>query len=186
MSFFAGKTCLITGSTSGYGLSLAKLLAGQSARLILTHRRNTPDFPKELSEARLVGSTYLTQDLKLDDLASIRSCAKALEDEKIDFLFNNAGTMCLSYSSSVDKHEYNAAVNHLGPFLLTNLLLGRLRPGGQVINLTCGAFRSATGINFEQMKVGDKEEWNSIAYAESKLCSIVSTREMHQRLTAAG
>lgn len=91
------------------------------------------------------------------------------------------------YRSSVDNLEYNLAVNHLGPFLLTNLLLARCRPGAHVVNLTCGAFRSAkAGINFEQLKAPDKEEWESLSYAESKLCNILTTRELHKRLTSAG
>jgi len=181
MSTFAGKTVFITGATSGYGLKLASLLSAQSAKLILTHRGKAT-FPDDLKEARKL-------ELKLDDLSSVRACAEAIREgaERIDYLINNAGTMSLSYRETKDKFEQNLAVNHLGPFLLSNLLLDSIPHGGQIINITCGALRTAKkGVNFAQLKAPVKHQWESISYAESKLCSVLTTIEMQKRLNEAG
>ena len=125
-----GKICLVTGSTSGLGKATAFVLAQQHATVILGCR------DKQRGEAVLAeikaGSPAANVDLLLLDLSvqqSVRSAVTELENryDHLDVLINNAAVFKRHRTLTVDGYETMFATNHLGPFLLTNLLLSRWR-----------------------------------------------------------
>lgn len=125
-----GKTCLITGATSGIGEQTAYALAHQGAHLLLVCR--------DLEKGKRVANQIYQQmgvnqaQVIVGDLASleqVRSVANEVLalDSPLDVLLNNAGVFNLSRRLTVDGHEEMFGVNHLAHFLLTNLLLGQLK-----------------------------------------------------------
>jgi len=123
----------------------------------------------------------------LADLASVREYAnKALDSNtKIDVLINNAGVMACPEMRTRDGFEYQLGVNHLGHFLLTNMLLPLLKESGQtarVVNVASAAHYFGT-MNFDDLNYrlpGSYDRWR--AYGQSKLANILFTRELARRL----
>ena len=135
------RIALVTGASSGIGKAIAFGLAKASVRLILVCRN------KEKGQAVLQAISDLgvgaTPDLLIADLSSqqsIRALAKTLHEkyDHLDILINNAGVVCLSKTLSVDGNEMTLATNHLGPFLLTQLVLDLLEKGSdaRIVNVS--------------------------------------------------
>src|SRR5947209_389048 len=149
-----GTICLVTGSTSGLGKATAFALARQHATVILGCR------DRQRGEAVLaeikVASPTATVDLLLLDLSvqhSVRTAVRELESryDHLDVLINNAAVFTRERTLTADGYETMFATNHLGPFLLTNLLLGRLQaaPHARILTLTPP---STTRIAFEDLQ----------------------------------
>jgi NAD(P)-dependent dehydrogenase (short-subunit alcohol dehydrogenase family) len=178
------KVCLITGATSGIGRQTAMQLSRMGAKVIITYR----DKQKALETQEWILKETNTQiDIYYCDLtsfASIRSFAKEITAQypQIDVLINNAGIWETQRKLSKDGIELNFATNHLGPFLLTNLLLGTLRKSAasRIINVSSGAHKSAA-INFDDVEM--KQNFSSFkAYGQSKLANILFTKLLAGRL----
>ncbi|CAF0998162.1 unnamed protein product [Adineta steineri] len=181
-----GKTVIITGSNSGVGKYTAIELAKRGAHIILAcrDRKRTEEALKEI--CKLSGSNNV--EIEIVDLASLKSieeCAKRLcgRLSKLDVLINNAGVMMAS-EKSVDGYEIHFAVNHLGHFLLTNLLLDLMKkaPSARIINVSSvnHAFLNIT-INWDDINF-TKPYWKINAYSHSKLANILFTNELARRL----
>jgi NAD(P)-dependent dehydrogenase (short-subunit alcohol dehydrogenase family) len=173
-----GKRVIVTGATNGVGLGTSRALAKAGAHVILAVR-NT-----DLGEQRATEMGGSTSVVKLDlaDLSSVRACA-ALIDEPVDILINNAGALTDRRTETVDGFEMTLGTNLLGPFALTNLLLGKVR--SQVINVGSDAHRSAT------LRLDDphlrQHKWTRLgAYAQSKLAVMLWGLELDRRLREAG
>ncbi len=185
-----GKTCVVTGATSGIGEATARNLASRGATLGLVCRdlakgertvecirAQTPEAPLRLFRA------------DLESQADIRRVAGELAEAypQIHLLVNNAGIVNLSYSETVDGIETTFAVNHLAYFLLTNLLLDRLRGSApaRIVNVASDAHKFVRGMNFDDL--GHKQKYASMrVYGHSKLANILFTRELARRLDASG
>jgi NAD(P)-dependent dehydrogenase (short-subunit alcohol dehydrogenase family) len=189
-----GKTCLITGSTSGIGKEIAVGLAKMKANIILVGR-NKAKCQAALEEiSRNVSSStnenrvsYLLADLSSQ--ASIHQLAnKFLESyESLDILVNNAGVFLSRRVTTVDKIEYTFAVNHLAPFLLTNLLFERIKASSpsRIITTSSVAHRGAY-INFDNLQF-ERGRYNGVeAYRQSKLANILFTKELARRSRGSG
>ena len=189
-----GKTCLITGSTSGIGKEIAVGLAKMKANIILVGR-NKAKCQAALEEiSRNVSSStnenrvsYLLADLSSQ--ASIHQLAnKFLESyESLDILVNNAGVFLSRRITTVDKIEYTFAVNHLAPFLLTNLLFERIKASSpsRIITTSSVAHRGAY-INFDNLQF-ERGRYNGVeAYRQSKLANILFTKELARRSRGSG
>jgi NAD(P)-dependent dehydrogenase (short-subunit alcohol dehydrogenase family) len=126
--------------------------------------------------------------LDLASLDSVRKfAAKILEEEpRIDILINNAGVVNTAYTKSTDGFELTFAINHLGHFLLTNLLLDRIKeaPSARIINVSSSAHHRA------QMDFNDLNSERSYgpvkAYGRSKLANILFTRKLTKELQGTG
>ena len=126
----------------------------------------------------------------LADLGSVRSGAAAVLDQfdRIDVLVNNAGVVLTDRSVTVDGYESTFAVNHLGPFLLTTLLLDRLRADApsRIVNVASTAHRSARkGLPFDDLQSTHDYKGMRV-YGESKLANILFTVELARRLAGTG
>ena len=140
-----GKTVIITGANTGIGKETALDLAGRGARVILACR----DMPKAEEAAKYIRSQTGNGNVHVDklDLSSFDSirqfCAKINErEDRIDILINNAGIMMCPKWTTKDGFEMQFGTNHLGHFLLTNLLLDKIRKSGaaRIINVSSRAY----------------------------------------------
>ena len=127
------------------------------------------------------GSTSVVE-LDLADLASVRAFAERIDDD-VDVLINNAGALAQHHTDTVDGFETTIGTNLLGPFLLTNLLFGRIR--STIVNVGSDAHRSAT-LRLDDLHLRNTS-WNVMgAYARSKLAVMLWGLELDRRLRAAG
>jgi NAD(P)-dependent dehydrogenase (short-subunit alcohol dehydrogenase family) len=185
MTTMAGRVCLVTGATSGIGKATAHALAGRGASVVILGRR-----PAELdavaAEMRAgTGNDDVT--VLVADLASLESIRQAAdrfrtEHDRLHMLINNAGVNLNHRSVTVDGFETTFAVNHLAPFLLTNLLLDLLKQSApsRVVTVTSTAFRRAR-IDFDDLQ-GERSFSGFRAYSQSKLANVLFTTELARRL----
>lgn len=174
----SGKRIIVTGATNGVGLGTARLLARAGAHVILAVR-NT-DLGAQRA-AQIGGSTAIAK-LDLADLASVRAFPDQIEGD-VDILINNAGAVVQHRADTVDGFEMTIGTNFLGPFALTNLMLGRVR--SQIINVGSDAHRSAT-LRLDDMHLRSHKWAAYPAYARSKLAVMLWGLELDRRLRAAG
>ena len=130
-----GRTVIVTGGNSGIGKATATALARAGARTVVTAR--DPERGRQAVEEIRQATGSPSVELALFDLAdlhSVRTGADELLDrfDRIDVLINNAGMVLTDRTETVDGYEATFAVNHLGPFLLTNLLADRLAATGEL------------------------------------------------------
>jgi NAD(P)-dependent dehydrogenase (short-subunit alcohol dehydrogenase family) len=189
-----GKTCLITGSTSGIGKQIAIGLAKLKANVVLVGR-NEARCEATLQEIRGNVSTDLNKNrisYLLADLSSQASIHQLVKEflaahESLDVLVNNAGVFLPKRFTTVDGIEYTFAVNHLAPFLLTNLLFERIKGSSpsRIITTSSVAHRGAQ-INFDDLQF-EKRRYNGVnAYKQSKLANILFTKELSRRSNGSG
>jgi len=180
-----GRVCIVTGASSGIGLETARGLAAQGATLVAVCR--SPE-RGEAALADIRGSTGNSDlHLALADLsvqASIRQLAKELLARwpRIHVLVNNAGVVELRRQLTADGIERVFAVNHLSYYLLTRLLLNRLAGSGpaRIVNVSSDAHRFAK-LDWENLQ-GEKSWGFMRQYGLSKLCNILFTHELAQRV----
>lgn len=183
-----GKTVLITGANSGIGLVAASALAGMGATIILACRR------EEAAEQAMLEIKAKHPDAQLDfvslDLASLASVRRAAAEvlnryPTLDVLINNAGLANVPREVSKDGFEMTFAVNHLGPFLLTNLLLPALRASkGRVINVASDAHKMGR-MHWDNLQLA-RGYFVMRAYAQSKLANILFTKALAERVEEDG
>ncbi|MEU4246498.1 SDR family NAD(P)-dependent oxidoreductase [Amycolatopsis sp. NPDC026612] len=167
-------TYLVTGAGGGLGAITARELAARGDRVVLAVRdpaRVTP--PPGDTEVRR---------LDLADLASVREFAAGWSGD-LDVLINNAGVMAVPYAKTADGFETHMAVNHFGPFLLTNLLLPHLT--GRIVTVASGLSRLGK-IQLDDLNWAHRRYSPVRAYGQSKLANLLFTQELQRRLTEAG
>lgn len=185
-----GRTVLVTGTTrGGLGHHTALELARCGARVVLAGRsRDKLDETAATIRAEVPGAGIEDLVVDLASLDSVRSAAgRASSLGAIDVLVNNAGVMAPPYRRTPDGFESQMATNHLGPFLLTGLLLPQLAESGDARIVTVSsvmhrAARSAPTAD-PRLEQGRYQRWQ--AYAASKLANLLFTFEADRRLAAA-
>jgi NAD(P)-dependent dehydrogenase (short-subunit alcohol dehydrogenase family) len=179
-----GKNCLVTGATSGMGEVTARELARRGAMVIVAGRNAASCEASAAAIRRETGARVETVVADLGSLAQVRRMAQdvAARVDRLDVLVNNAGTYQFERTLTEDGFEKTLAVNYLSPFLLTNLLLDRLRaaPSARVVNITSDAHRNAQ-IEFDNLQ-GEHRYERLDAYARSKLALLLFTYELSRRL----
>lgn len=180
-----GRAFVITGGNSGIGLAAATALARHSARVVITARSREKGERAVASIAAETGSDRVEWvELDLANLASVRRCATALLSRcpAIDALVLNAGVYLSEEQVTEDGFEATFQTNHLGHFLLTHLLLPRLRESApaRVVVVASAAHRSAK--TWEPPHRYRAME----AYANSKLANLLFARELARRTAGDG
>jgi NAD(P)-dependent dehydrogenase (short-subunit alcohol dehydrogenase family) len=181
------RTVVITGGNAGIGKETAVGLAEQGFRVLITSRdpARGSGAVAEIRE-RSASSSVDMVALDLADLASVRRCAADLLDQtdRLDVLVANAGLVVGRRTETADGFETTFGVNHLGHFLLTNLLLDRLRESApsRVVVVSSHAHKSARhGLDFDDLQAERKYRAFAV-YGRSKLANIYFTRELARRL----
>ncbi|MCB9006739.1 MAG: SDR family oxidoreductase [Ardenticatenaceae bacterium] len=184
-----GKVCIVTGANAGIGKATAVGLAQRGATVVMVCRSRERGETAQQEIADRSGSQDL--HLLMADLASqaeIRQVAQAILSQfpRVDVLINNAAVIPLRRSVSVDGLELQLAVNHLAPFLLTNLLLERLKTSApsRIINVSSGVHRGAT-LPFDDLQ-SKRHYHHTSVYATTKLMNVIFTKALARRLAGSG
>ncbi|HEY4947269.1 MAG TPA: SDR family NAD(P)-dependent oxidoreductase, partial [Acidimicrobiales bacterium] len=186
-----GQTVVITGGNSGVGRATAAALAGAGARTVITARSESRGREALADIRRSSGSDQVDLVVfDLADLASVRKGAAVLLDryDQIHVLVNNAGLVLTERTATADGFEATFGINHLGPFLLTRLLLDRLIASApaRVVNVASTAHRSARhGMDFDDLQSRRGYKGMQV-YGRSKLANILFTDELARRLVGTG
>ncbi|OGN82558.1 MAG: short-chain dehydrogenase [Chloroflexi bacterium GWB2_54_36] len=184
-----GKVCMVTGATSGMGEMTARRLAELGATVILVGRSRERG---DETLRRIVAATGNTSvELMLADLSSqaqIRQLAQRFKSryQQLHVLVNNAGAWITTRQECIDGIEMTFALNHLGYFLLTNLLLDTLKASAPARIINVASYGHASGrIDFDDLQ--GRREYNGMqAYRQSKLANVLFTYELARRLAGTG
>jgi len=180
---------MITGATSGIGLATAKMLAQAGAQVILVGR-DPARGAQALAQLRQVSSEDACEFLQADlsRMAEIRRFAQGFlqHHQRLDVLVNNVGVFFLWPRLTGEGFEGTLAVNYLGVFLLTHLLLEALRSAApsRIVNVSSDSHRRAR-IDFEYLG-GKRRHAGYRAYGETKLAMTMFTYELARRLHGSG
>jgi retinol dehydrogenase 12 len=209
-----GKTCLVTGATAGIGAVTARELARRGATVLVVGR-NPERCQATVGAIRRETGNPSVEALPADlsSQAEVRRLAKDFTDRhrRLDVLVNNAGALFERRRESVDGIEMTFALNHLGYFLLTNLLLGTLRASApsRVVVVASEAHRDVPAFDFDDPEARARAAWRGaytdsrfrsllysllmpwahpafLQYAHTKLANLLFTYELARRLAGTG
>lgn len=192
-----GLTAIVTGASSGIGTETSRVLAMRGVHVIMAVRNVAAG--KNVKEAiikEIPSAKVDAMELDLSSMASVRKFASDFKTQglPLNLLINNAGIMATPFMLSKDKIELQFATNHIGHFLLANLLLDTMKKTaqeskreGRIVNVASEAHRFAysEGIRFD--KINAESRYNSLgAYGQSKLANILHANELAKHLKEEG
>jgi NAD(P)-dependent dehydrogenase (short-subunit alcohol dehydrogenase family) len=183
------KTVVVTGATSGIGEVAAVELARQGARIVFVARnplrRDTTLARLSVANDKAKHTAYLADLSKLSEMKRVAGEITAAEP-RIDVLINNAGAVFSKREATADGLELTFATNHMAYFVVTNLLLAKLKatPGARIVSTSSDAHKSGK-LDFDDLQA-EKKYSGMRAYGASKLCNILFTRELARRLSGTG
>jgi NAD(P)-dependent dehydrogenase (short-subunit alcohol dehydrogenase family) len=181
-----GKTVIITGATSGIGEVAATRLAEQGARIVFTARdqARADDTMAKLRRAN-GGADHAVHMGDLSRLSEMKRVGGELAREaQIDVLVNNAGALFNKRQETVDGLEMTFALNHMAYFVITNMLLGKLKEGARIVSVASNAHRGAK-LDFDDLQ-SRRGYAGFPVYSKSKLCNILFNRELAHRIAGSG
>lgn len=186
-----GKTVLITGGNTGIGLATAKALGALGAEIIITSRDDSKGAAAKAEIEQTIGRSIRLERLDLASFASIRAFASRILETtpRLDVLINNAGLILDKRVTTEEGFEATFGINHIGHFLLTDLLLDRLRestPARIVVLASDAHYRAKSGLDFDDL-MSERGSFRGFdVYAKSKLANVMFTRELAKRLEGSG
>jgi retinol dehydrogenase-13 len=185
----AGQVCVVSGSTSGVGLAAARRLARARAHIVMVCRN--PD-KAEAVRKELLAHCDVPVDIVIadfSDLATVREAAGTLLSNypRIDVLINSAGLFSTTRTTTVDGFETVFCVNHLAPFLLTHLLLERLKRSApaRIIQVNSEGHRFG-GLDLQDLNWEHRRYGGYRGYGASKIAQLLTTWEFADRLRGTG
>lgn len=186
----AGRTFLVTGATAGIGRETARALATRGAHVCLAGRSEAKTRATVDEIAAQSGSTaldFLTLDLA--DLDSVRACADAFlaTGRPLHGLINNAG-LAGQRGMTKSGFELHFGTNYIGPFLLTSLLIDRLRESApsRIVNVSSEAHYRARGIDFDAVRSPTKTLTGFAEYGVSKLANLLHAQHLARHMDGSG
>ncbi|HSD80675.1 MAG TPA: SDR family oxidoreductase [Solirubrobacteraceae bacterium] len=185
-----GRVCMVTGATSGLGLATARQLVARGATVVIAGRSaaKCADVAAALRAGAPPGGSVDGLVADLADQRAVRRLAAEVERRhpRLDVLVNNAGATFPHRRITPEGVEMTLAVNHLAPFLLTTLLLDRLRAGApsRIVNVASVAHQNAR-LDFDDLAL-DHGYRPFAAYGRSKLANLLFTYELARRLEGTG
>jgi NAD(P)-dependent dehydrogenase (short-subunit alcohol dehydrogenase family) len=186
----SGKTCVITGASSGLGRESARALASAGAHVVLA-ARNADALAQTARwvTAEVPGARASTVSLDLTALAGVRAAASAIRDiaPAIDVLMNNAGVMFTPFGRTADRFETQIGTNHFGHFELTRLLVPQLAAAGRsrIVILSSGGHVMGD-VDFDDPNWEGRQYDKFVAYGASKTANILHAVEADRRLRGSG
>lgn len=191
MKWTNNKTILITGATNGIGKAAAINFAESAKSIAFTYRNEelAEDLKNEMQKINPnLSIISFFCDFSVQD--SIRECADKIKNDlkAIDLLINNAGVVNTEYSETIDGIENTFAVNHLGYFLFTNLLLDLVKKESEsrIINVSSAAHHFVKGMQWDDINYKDDFKMGLKAYGQSKLGNILFTKQLAKKLQKDG
>ena len=184
-----GKVCIVTGANAGIGLATAVGLAELGATVVMVCRSQARGEAalQEVQERTGNDAVHLLL-ADLASLAEVRQVAATFKQQfdRLDVLINNAAVITLKREETVDGLERQFAVNHLAPFLLTNLLLDDLKASApsRIVNVSSGV-HAAAQIDFADLQ-SNKRYRRSEVYGRTKLMNVLFTKDLARRLAGSG
>lgn len=186
----SGRVVVLTGATSGIGRATAEALSRRGARLILANRSEERTLPVIAELKTATGNNAIAfVRLDLGDLASVRTCASALlsRDEPIHVLINNAG-LAGQRGLTASGFELAFGTNHVGHFLLTTLLLDRLKASApaRVVTVSSIAHNQPRGIDWNAVRESTRSFTGMPEYGVSKFANVLFSQELARRTEGTG
>jgi NAD(P)-dependent dehydrogenase (short-subunit alcohol dehydrogenase family) len=186
----SGRIAIVTGASAGLGVETARALAAAGASVTMLGRA-----PDKLAAAaarvrsKLRDAEIATSEVDLASLASVRAFADAwlAAHDRLHLLINNAGVMFAPHGQTVDGFELHFGTNHLGHFLLTNLLVPALLadPPARIVNLSSGG-HAVSGILWDDPNYASRAFDKMEAYGQSKTANVLFALELDRRLAGRG
>ncbi|CAI5453293.1 unnamed protein product [Caenorhabditis angaria] len=183
---------VVTGANVGIGFEVAKELNLRKAKVYMLCRseKNAQSAIIQLAKNGCDSSNLHFIQCDFTSFASVKKAAEQLLqlENHIDVLINNAGVLMTNYELSEDGFEKTWQTNHLGPFLLTELLLPVIQKsanGGRIVNVSARLHRTISSLDYE--RIDERNHFNKwILYRESKMANILHTRQLSHRLHSTG
>ncbi|KAI2468614.1 NAD(P)-binding protein [Annulohypoxylon bovei var. microspora] len=184
-----GKIVLTTGvSPGGLGAAFVLGIARSQPALLILAGRNHAKIQQTADAVSATGVKIRILELDLISLASVRASAEkvnAWDDvPRIDVLVNNAGVMAVDWARSPEGYDSQLVVNHLGPFLFTNLIMGKMlkSPAPRIVNVTSGGHRLSP-FRFDDYNFRDGEYYHKwLSYGQSKTANMLMTSSLAEKL----
>ncbi|KAF7148969.1 hypothetical protein RHSIM_Rhsim03G0188500 [Rhododendron simsii] len=193
----SGLTAIVTGASSGIGTETTRILALRGVHVVMGVRNmEAGKGVKEAIAKEIPAAKIDAIELDLSSMASVRKFASEFNSSHLplNLLINNAGIMATPFMLSKDNIELQFATNHIGHFLLTNLLLDtmkktsvKMKKEGRIVNVSSMAHKYTyrEGIRFD--KINDQAGYSSVlAYGQSKLANVLHANELSRRLKEDG
>lgn len=183
-----GRVCVVTGATAGIGQATAMALARMGATVVLVARNR--DKARQTRDDIVRAAGHSRVEAVIADLAvqaRVRAAAEEIRGRHpaVHVLVNNAAVYTKKRQETPDGMEMQLAVNHLAPFLMTNLLMDRLRAGApaRIVTVSSEAHRRGV-LHWDDLQM--RRKYGGLqAYCNAKLCNVLFTRELARRLPAA-
>lgn len=185
-----GGLAIITGAGKGMGFEEAKAVAAKGFHTIMACHHPEVAEAKRQEIVRETGNENVEiMSLELADLSSVRRFADEVKSrfQHLDLLMNNAGTLATKYQVTVDNLERTIAVNYVGPYLLTRLLLPLMGEGSRIVNMASLTYKYGC-LDFPDVFTRGRKGsfWRIPIYSNSKLAVTLFTFELAKRLKDKG
>lgn len=185
----SGIRAVVTGGASGIGTETCRALASKGAEIVIPARtQEKGDEAAKLIKESVPNARVDVLVCDLSNLSSIRAFAEVFNSkyDRIDLLINNAGVMACPFSKTADGFEMQFGTNHLGHFLLTNLLMEPVKKGqGRIVNLS-SLGHQMSDVDFDDPNFENREYQSWVSYGQSKTANILFTVELDKRLRNQG